>query len=204
MTGKTHMVGGLLLTETVLICSQPLGIETTPIIDICCVAGGLFGSILCDIDERHSFIGKILWPLSYLFFIIKILFRFLSVFFPKKSRIHRNLKTISFCAAHRGIMHWPLTTLLLLILNWGLVILTCLLLQINITPEPLFFTTGIFFGMASHLIYDFVSGYLALLAPFSMKKYGIVLVPSRGFLDVFIIRGLSILGCIVLYTKYLH
>lgn len=201
MTAKTHMAGGILLTSTMLLCSQSLGLETTPAADICCLAGGLFGSVFCDIDERRSYIGKILWPLSYLFLVIKSLFRILAFFFPRKSRIHKNLKTISFCAAHRGIMHWPSTAVLILFLNCLLVGLACLFFS-TIILELFSLIFGMFLGVIAHLLYDFISGKIPLLAPFSMKRFGIMLVSSRGFLDIVLIRGLSIVGCIIVLNKY--
>lgn len=189
------------MTGSVALCAQELGFQIPASINICCLVGGFFGSIFCDIDERYSFIGRILWPLSYLFYIVNLLFRFLTLFFPKNSRICKNLKMISFCAAHRGIMHWPSTALLLCILNCLFAILVCWLTNINLLLGLTAFILGFFTGMISHLLYDFISGHITLLAPFSMKRYGFMIIPSGSIFDIFLIRTISILGSFIILEK---
>ena len=196
MSGKTHMTGGLLLGSTVLYVSKTFAITPEPITSGLYLASCILGSLLCDIDEKNSIIGRRLWMFSFLFSLIHSVFRILACFFPKGSNIRKNIANISRMAAHRGMMHWPVTFLCFGIFTFILTdaMLPMILKDSTIILYAYTLSLGISTGMLSHLAYDFVSGKLALLAPFHNKRYGISLVKSNGFIDNYIIRTTSLLG----------
>lgn len=90
MTYKTHLLGGVAAGVTLFpVVAQRIG-TTTELLSTAgflCVAAGMFGSLISDIDHKNSYIGK-------------------------KFRITSSI--VSSTCGHRGITHAPLITTILL------------------------------------------------------------------------------------------
>lgn len=200
MSGLTHITGGLLLGSAIVCYSHTAGAEPNFLTVAAFFTGCISGAVLGDLDEPKSLIGRKLWPISFLFRFTHWFFRIIAMILPKKSRIRKNIAGISRAAGHRGLMHWPLTMLLLSAIFFLLAHAASQ--YINLGTNIIFYSIafGISIGMLSHLIYDFPSGTLPLLAPFSNKRYGIKLIESNKFIDTYIIRTLNLLGCVYLLS----
>ena len=113
MSGLTHITGGLLLGSAAVYYANATGNSPDVATTGAFLTGCMSGAIICDADEPNSLIGRKLWPISFLFRILHWVFRILAWFLPKKSKLRRNFSDVSWAFAHRGLMHWPLTILLL-------------------------------------------------------------------------------------------
>ena len=195
MSGLTHITGGLLIGSAILYYADTGDSELTATIANTFLAGCTLGALACDADEPNSLIGHVLWPIPRLFYIINRIFYILAWLLPRKTALRRNVSDIALAFSHRGLMHWPSTILFFNIILYLLVSIAVPYINSTETIKILnSLVLGISTGMFSHLLYDFPSGTLCLLAPFSRKKIGLKLIESNGFIDKYIIRTLNLAG----------
>lgn len=201
MLGKTHIAGGMLASASVLILAQ----ETFPALNsfstgLAIGVGTIYFSSICsllpDIDHKNSIAGRKLWFISWPLYFLQIIFKFLSLIgLFKKSR-----KIID----HRGFTHYPST--------WLLTTLLCcaynlILKQFNL--EPFFYyllltpALGLSIGILSHIVLDFFSGKIKLLAPFNFKSYGFAIIKTGSFLEM-IVRLLFYIATFKLTIMYIN
>lgn len=201
MMGKTHVAGGLISGATALVLIQNavpelttmqtglyVGIATTLISSIC--------ARLPDIDEKNSTIGRRLWFISWPIYLLQCICRIPSIFGIKAFKQAGNV------IDHRGFTHYPITWLIITAmaavygymaygLNYGATARYLL-----ISPAA-----SLSIGILSHLILDFFSGKLKLLAPLSFKGYGIRIVNRNGILEL-IIRMALYIGTLKMLAIY--
>ena len=175
MTGKTHKLISLTTCATILYATS--NTQTVPsdlhnIVTLTCgAAGAVIGSLICDIDEPNSTIGRILWFVTFPIALLKFLLSFVSLFFYGK--FGKLLDNINKSTDHRGITHSIITWIFL---NVCYIILYKYSLQY--TDKSISFNLGIFFlcvavGSLTHLVADFCSGNgIPLLEPFSHTRFG--------------------------------
>lgn len=183
MTWKTHMVGGMAAAASVTVLYSEL--SKTPVppdtwIPFVTISG--ISALLPDVDEIRSKAGKLLLPVSLIFFIMQCLVKVVTFFTFGKLR--RKIEENTRFMMHRGVCHY-LTTLLFFVCGGiiGAIIFAEDLLKCLVI-------IGAFaIGYLSHIgILDIISGKIALLAPFSKKRFGICLVKSGSLLETLVVR----------------
>lgn len=168
MTNKTHTAAAV--TGTIIYFkyfNAPLSyIDETIILLTASMA-----VILPDIDNPSSKYGRlliiVLWPLYLIQKITKRLF-------PK---IYNIIK-------HKGINHWPIFWIILFVL-----------LQLILSDISKNILTGLYIGVATHLICDYISEGIYLFAPFKQRKYkSLIHIKTGGIAEELIFYILTILN----------
>lgn len=196
MTGRTHIAGGVALCGLAELSYLSITNSSTPIVyTMLFLASSTCGSLLSDIDETRSTIGRKLWFISWPVLLLKSCYKFILLLMFKKNR-----KSI---LDHRGITHYLIT--------WF--IMTCILflpytycririLSLFDTSITLCIAAGISIGMLSHIMLDLISGKIALLYPFIKKKIGIMLIRSFSMKEVLFRLVLNVLNLSILLQLY--
>lgn len=164
MTGRTHLIGGLLFgTAATCLLKDPSILDMGIV-----VTTALCGSVLPDLDQTHSMAGKKVRIVSYPIYILRKLFAWLG----KKTGL-KLFKRIARDLSHRGILHAPLFWLLLLTVAWFMIPQVAILLPCLI---------GLLSGLASHLVLDtFNPTGIAWLYPIQKKIHiGRVITGTRS------------------------
>lgn len=199
MLGKTHKIGGLafgLIVLTTPFCLPKINMN--PILGIIpFLAGNIVGAYWPDIDDIRSTIGRKLWFISWIYFLVQKIINFCIK--KPKNEILKNIKR---SVNHRGFAHWLSNYII------GLLILFifCFLLNTNysLTLENikyvmngelsrewfiksltfsiiLNFIYGFFIGCISHLYFDLHNPTgLPVFAPFSFKRYSLADIKILG------------------------
>lgn len=175
MMSKTHKSISLATCSTILCIASTrssMTIDTSnAVFLICGAAGAVIGSLICDIDEPNSTIGRKLWFITFPIALIKFLISLISLFCYGK--FGKLLDNINKSVDHRGITHSIITWISL---NMCYALLYRYFYLHSNTPFP--FYLGIFLlcvsiGNLTHLIADFCSGNgIPLLEPFSHTRMG--------------------------------
>ncbi len=194
MTGKTHLLGGLLITtgaSLVMVSLNPGNISYYFAM-IPLVVGGELGAYLPDIDHPSSHISRKLPFISSLFRKDR----------RKKWEVahdesltdeEREVAELAYQdASHRGRTHYLLPWAIVLVIGLicfivGKIINNIVLLAIGI------FLLGVFAGALSHLLLDMISGQVPILAPFVRTEVGVRIFKTGGNLERILFR-LVLLG----------
>lgn len=178
MTGTTHKAAGVLAA---LVIQQQLEIDGTD--SFVLLAGAVFGSLMPDIDNVHSSIGKSFPVAEFLVHSCQKLIRILSYLFPRKAG-----KKIRSCIGHRGLLHSLLLPALLLVplLFWG-----------KHRSILVYAVSGMLIGILSHLLLDSLSGGVPLFMPVSLVRIRLASIHTGGVIEGVLRIGL--LGEIVYF-----
>lgn len=210
MKGKTHFAAGLFTGSAALVLSQNVvpELSTLSIGLVTGVTTTLFTAAsarLPDIDEKNSTIGRRLWFISWPIYILKWIVNIICLI-PTLFGI-RAFRNISQAVDHRGFTHYPATWLVITFFSslygfyvYGLRLSACYRLLL-LAPA-----IGLVLGILSHILLDLISGKIALLAPFSFKRYGIVLIAYNSILEHIFRLGLylaTVKICIEYYGSLL-
>lgn len=156
MMGTTHRTGSIALAcGIVALCpADKLTIAPAATFLVASAVGGL----LPDADTPYSRYGRkffiFIWPVYLLQKLVSLL-----------GYIVKPLKNMSKALGHRGLLHSPtLWTILLGILSLALYFSGVY----DYMPYALIF--GLYTGIISHVLLDFISGGVPMLAPFSLKR----------------------------------
>lgn len=195
MTWKTHLIGGcaagagsmLLYTH---ITDSSIAIQiSAPFIAISGVS-----ALLPDVDEIKSKAGRILLPVSLVFFIMQAIIKIMTIFtFGRtKQRIKENTSFLM----HRGICHYPITF-------FTITLAACITIMVCANSKEVWLIRIFAFtiGIVSHILLDIVSGKIALLFPLCKKKIGIKIVESGSGLETFIVRPALLVLCLATIMK---
>ncbi len=195
MTWKTHLLGGIAASAGAALLYHNISDKVIPydVLVPGLVISGL-SALLPDVDEIKSKAGKILLPVSLLFFVVQTLIKIITAFtFGKlKRRIRENTSFLM----HRGICHYPITVFFISIAAGISVIIFA-----NDKRIWLMHVLAFTIGLLSHIILDIVSGRIALLFPFSKKRIGMKLFESGGAMETMIARPALLILCIMTITK---
>ena len=166
MMGTTHRTGSLAISSAMVACLPLLNLSSPDFVwlptskNVFMAAGfiflALFGGILPDADTPQSTIGRryriVLFPL----YGIRKLISFLGNFFKPFAKISKAL-------GHRGLFHSPLI--------WTVIFAILRFFTYSAGDFIACLCSGLYFGILSHILLDYISGGVPLLAPFTMKRY---------------------------------
>lgn len=192
MLGKTHIAGGIMAGSTTILYLQNqvpafTTLQSGIVIGTSYIMFSALGALLADIDEKNSKIGRRLWFISWPIFFLQLVCKIPALFGIKL------FKKVSNAVDHRGFTHYPITwfvfSCMAAVFIFQLFTLGYNSSTYNLMISPI---VGTCIGYLSHLILDFFSGYLRLLAPFSDKRFGIPVVKQGGLLELVIWAGLYI------------
>jgi len=202
MTGKTHMLGGLLAGTAIVKVTESI----MPAGSIAVVESGIFmlssmvTALLPDVDEKNSKAGRKLFIIPVTLGIIKTVLLFMELF--TFGYIKKKIREIRKALNHRGIFHWLFT--------WGILSLIVCLFGIRIYSLVdgsgysntllllLVLVVGFIPGYFSHIMLDLISGKIQLLAPFNKRWYGITLVECESLIEKLLVRPVLIMAILYL------
>lgn len=167
MMAPTHRIGGI-AAGTVMAALVKPDISGGVIL----LVGAVLGSLLPDIDNRHSSISR-KWPLiSLLVTIGQTVIRGLSALLPgKQKRYVRSL------IGHRGITHSLCPVIVLPLVAAAVGYLS------GYKIKGLYTALGLAGGMLSHLAFDMLAGGVPLLMPFTTKRICIARIKTGGIAE---------------------
>lgn len=146
MTGKTHLLGGIMFGA-----GTAIAIQSDPISAGILITSATVGSLVPDIDHPNSMISRKLPLLSWIYQFVALI----------DKGVSKLLKT-SYKAGHRGITHSLLVYLALFI-----PVLFCVE-----SYELFLLFSGLILGAISHIAFDMCNyGGDKILLPFSSKKF---------------------------------
>ncbi len=157
MMGTTHRTGSIALACGVIaLCPmEEVGIAPAATFLIASAIGGLFP----DADTPYSTYGRrffiFLWP----FYLGRKIISWLGNYI-------KPLKNVGKALGHRGMFHSPVLWTLLLVFTFAMFWVFSVT---NIIAYAI--ALGFYTGAISHVLLDYISGGVPLLAPFSIKRY---------------------------------
>lgn len=182
MMGVSHEIGAAMicvyLSPVVVNLSGATSDKDKMIATNLFAAGAMVGALLPDADTPQSTLGRILFPIAWPIYLIRWLIK----------TFYRS-KYVDMILGHRGITHYPSFWMVLLIP-----------LMIFSVPFTRMLCIGLFFGVLSHLILDYIAGGLRLLMPFSKKKYKTKWnIKTGGIAEAFI----SVIMLLIISLKFI-
>lgn len=173
MTASTHRIGGITAGIT-LAAMWHANIPESGLV----IAGALLGSLLPDIDNRHSSISR-KWEFISLFVSAgQFLIRVLANVLPGKPKQY-----IRSLIGHRGITHSLAATLIFP----GLIYVIGI--SIDHTETMGLLAVGIAGGILSHLLFDMCSGGVPLFMPLTTKRITLMRIRTGG-IGEWLFRGI--------------
>ncbi len=158
MMGATHRIGGLAAGMAAAAL-----LKVSPAESGLLIAASLLGSLVPDIDNRHSSISRRFRLASVAVSMGQLLIRGISGLFPAKQRNY-----IRSLIGHRGLTHSLCPVALAAVL---------------IAVEP-YVATGAMCGIASHLVFDMLAGGVPLFMPFSTKRICLAHMKTGGMAEL--------------------
>lgn len=182
------ILGAILVTNLFISKTDITLINTIPLI-----TGSILGGYICDIDEPKSYIGRkfsfLLWP----FYLSRT---FINMIAMLPSPFKRNLTQVSKVLKHKGITHTPFIWLLggllyvTLIKSYLNSFLMANFTNINVVTQCLqflnIFTFGLYIGITTHILLDFISEGIMLFFPFSIKRFSLSLIRTGSSAETII------------------
>lgn len=164
MMAATHRLGGLAagMALTVLLDAEPV---YGAVLTGCAV----LGSLLPDIDNRHSAISRKWRPAGYAVAFGQGMIRFMSNLFPAKQR--RYIRSL---VGHRGLTHSLVPLILIPSAASGIG------LAAGNPVYGCFAAAGLGAGILSHLLFDMLAGGVPLLMPFSTRRITLAHMKTGG------------------------
>lgn len=164
MMAATHRLGGLAAGV-----AASAVLHTEPIESGVIIAGAVLGSLIPDIDNRHSSISRRWRVLSLAVTAGQAVIRGLSGLLPSRQK-----KYVRSLIGHRGITHSlvPVVFLPLIVvligysLGYGLI--------------GTYTAFGLAGGVISHLLFDMLAGGVPLFMPFSVKRVTVANIKTGG------------------------
>lgn len=185
MTAPTHRLGGI-AAGTVLISLMHPDMQGS----VCVMLGTMLGSLLPDIDNRHSSISRKWNAMSCIVNVGQKLIRLISNLFTNKQKEY-----ICSLIGHRGLTH-SLTALLFFP---GMVFL--IMSDLGKRWYGYQVAVGLAGGIASHLLLDMLSGGVPLFMPIFTKRVTLLHIKTGGaaewifriiLLVIFIFLGMEV------------
>lgn len=197
MTWKTHLIGGVVASAGIIqlyygTVDGNVCMDMDTLASVLVISG--VSALLPDVDEINSKTGRILLPVSLIFFIMQSMVKIAMVFTCGKVR--KKIKANMGFWMHRGVCHYPITILFVSFIACAVTIILPCDKKMWLMRDAAFTM-----GLSSHIILDVVSGKIALLYPFSKKKFGIRAIESGGALEKMIVRPVLLMLCIVTMTR---
>lgn len=195
MTWKTHLIGGVAACAgTALLYHKALkaNIQIDTLAPALIISGA--SALLPDIDEIKSKAGRVLLPVSLIFFILQSMIKMVTALTFGKLR--RRIKENTAILMHRGICHYPITILFVS----TAACIAAIVLSDN-KRMWLVMIAAFTIGLLSHILLDIISGRIALLYPFSKKRIGIKMIDSGGVLEILLIRPVLLMLCVIAITR---
>ena len=183
MMAATHRLGGL-----------AVGISLTALLHadsangITVIAGAVMGSLIPDIDNRHSAISR-KWQLTG--FAVRLgqgLIRMVSNIFPAKQRQY-----IRSLVGHRGLTHSLVPVILMPLAAAGIGWVT------GSAAFGYYAAAGLAGGILSHILFDLLAGGVPLLMPFSTRRIALAHIKTGGVVEWLFRLGLV---TVVVYFGY--
>ncbi len=203
MTGKTHLMGGVLLNSALLYAASAINDSSISIVSsLPFLLCGAVGALFPDIDEPNSTISHKLPLLSGAFSLNRnIKRRKAAALFQGKEERKRARQELR-DASHRGITHYLVTWLIP-----GLVVLLLMffasslqLFKVGTNINILYCLLGFISGGISHIFLDMISGKIPCFAPFTRRSFGVCIFKTGGILEKYIFRVI-LLGTILFIWK---
>ncbi len=167
MTGPTHRIGGL-AAGTILISL----LHINPSEGAFFITGALLGSLLPDIDNRHSSISR-KWNIMSLFVHLgQKLLRGIAGIFPNKQKDY-----ICSLIGHRGLTH----SVIAIFFVPGIIFL--IMKDIGHMNIGRMLAIGMSVGIFSHLFLDMLAGGVPLFMPFSIKRIAFLHIKTGGVVE---------------------
>lgn len=166
MTAPTHRLGGF-AAGMAIAAGTNAALPATALI----VTMAVLGSLLPDIDNRHSSISRKWRLISGIFALGQKIIRIISKALPKKAGEH-----IRSLIGHRGITH-SLTAVLLFSA------LTYMIVRAVHFPMARLCAIAVAGGVASHILLDILAGGVPLLMPFSTKRICLARIKTGGLAE---------------------
>ncbi len=205
MTGKTHLMGGVLLNSALLYAVSAANNSSVNIVSsLPFILCGAVGALFPDIDEPNSTISHKLPLLSGAFSLNRnIKRRKAAALFQSKAEKEKTRQELR-DASHRGITHYLIVWLIPAL---AVFLLMCLadslyFLNVAINMNLLFCLLGFILGGISHIVLDMISGKIPCFAPFTRKSFGVCVFKTGGILEKYIFR-IVLIGAILFVWKEL-
>lgn len=176
MMASTHRLGGL-ASGTLMAALLGTDAMGSGIL----VTAAVLGSLVPDIDNRHSSISRKWKSMSLLVSIGQGGIRLLSELLPKKQRNY-----VRSLVGHRGITHSLVPAVLV-----GMVMLICK--AGGVRQEMTNATGAVSVGILSHLFFDMLAGGVPLFMPFSTKRVCLAHIKTGGIAEWIFRVGLMVL-----------
>ncbi|SFR93858.1 metal-dependent hydrolase [Anaeromicropila populeti] len=165
MTGVTHKIGGI-AAGTIAIAAVP--VERTDI-KVIVLTGAVVGSLLPDIDQPRSTIGRKLKAVSWGIGVFRFLLKISTCLLPVKEK-----KYIRGVAGHRGITHSLLACFM--VMGAFYLFRPCVPFQSYYVG----LAEGVIVGMWSHIFLDMLSNGVPLFTPISNKRIVLARIKTGG------------------------
>lgn len=175
MMAATHRLGGLAVGITLAAVSH-----ADPANGITVIAGAVLGSLIPDIDNRHSAISR-KWQLAgFGVWLGQGLIRMVSNIFPAKQRQY-----IRSLVGHRGLTHSLVPVVLMPLAAAGFGQVT------GSAAFGYYAAAGLAGGILSHILFDMLSGGVPLLMPFSTRRIALAHIKTGGVAEWLFRLGLT-------------
>jgi len=201
MTGKTHMLGGLLAGATIITATELIVPDTA----LSIAESGLFmvsstiTALLPDVDEKNSKAGRSLIIIPLALGIIRVVLFIMEMFMF--GWLKKKIRSIRKSLSHRGLFHWLFTwgVLSLVFFVLGFLSYKALLTSAYTSAAllPLCLLAGFTPGYISHLLLDLISGRIQIMAPFNKKWYGKPLIKVGSLAEILLVRPVLILAIVL-------
>lgn len=167
MMAATHRLGGLAAGTAAAVLLHAGKAESGLLI-----AGAVLGSLIPDIDNRHSSISRKWVLLSTLVSIGQMIIRAFSSILPRKQRNY-----IRSLIGHRGITHSLVPVIVI-------PLIICLIGHMTgCAGAGTYTAAGIGLGILSHLLFDMLAGGVPLFMPFSTKRIYLAHIKTGGAVE---------------------
>lgn len=164
MMAATHRLGGLAAGMALAAFT-----DAEPVYGAVLTGCAVLGSLLPDIDNRHSTISRKWRPAGYAVAFGQGMIRFLSNLFPAKQRQY-----IRSLVGHRGLTHSLVPLILMPAVASGIGLAAG-------NPEcGCLAAAGLGAGILSHLLFDMLAGGVPLLMPFSTRRITLAHIKTGG------------------------
>ncbi len=204
MTGKTHLLGGLLFTTgaSLVMVVITKGSINSYLAMIPLVAGGELGAYLPDIDHPNSHISRIL-PFTASLFRNDRRKKWKAAHDDNLTGEEKAAAELAYEeASHRGRTHYLLPWAVVLAIGLVALLVGKLINNIVVLGVAIFLL-GVFAGALSHLLLDMISGQVPILAPFIRTEVGVRIFKTGGNLERILFRLILLALNLVIWYELL-
>jgi inner membrane protein len=204
MTGKTHLLGGLLFTTgaSLVMVAITKGSINSYLAMIPLVAGGELGAYLPDIDHPSSHISRRLPFIASLFRDDRRK-KWKAAHDDNLTEEEKAAAELAYEeASHRGRTHYLLPWAVVLAIGLVAFLVGKLINNVAVLGVAIFLL-GVFAGALSHLLLDMISGQVPILAPFIRTEVGVRIFKTGGNLERILFRLILLALNLVIWYELL-